>query len=460
MQLIINIFRVVFSNVIMLVSNIVLGVFLPMYLSVKVYGEYRLFLFYLGYIGLLHFGFIDAMYLKYGGNNKESLNKNLLKKEHHVFLFYQLVVMVLIFTIGIFMEENLIILFAFAIIPLNLCAFHKLFYQATGQFKKYSYVNIVYTIINLIVICILLVIKIEDAVGYILATIFAYMIICLIMERDFWKYTKGVRGKGQVNILEYNRVGIFILIGNICVILISSIGGWIVQFLFRIEDFAYYSFAVAMLNMILLVINAIALTFYNYIARNENREVLILVKNVLIVLGALAGSAYFFLQLVIELALPEYKLALSIIAISFMALPYMMIVNVIITNLYKARKQEKKYLKVVLSILSISIAFNVLAVSIFKSMDSIAVAMVLTFVSWYVYSTIFEFDYLKGSIKELLYLICHAIIFMIASRYFGWFNGLLVYASIMLTLSLVFYSQEFKQLFNRITNRNIVKEDE
>ncbi|PFO93196.1 capsular biosynthesis protein [Bacillus cereus] len=460
MQLIINILRVVFSNVIMLVSNIVLGLFLPMYLSVKVYGEYRLFLFYLGYIGLLHFGFIDAMYLKYGGNNKEALNKNLLKKEHHVFLFYQLVVMVLIFTIGIFMEENLIILFAFAIIPLNLSAFHKLFYQATGQFKKYSYVNIVYTIINLIIICILLVIKIEDAIGYIIATIFAYVFICLIMERDFWKYTKGVRGTGKVNILEYNRVGIFILIGNICVILISSIGGWIVQFFFKIEDFAYYSFAVAMLNMILLVINAIALTFYNYIARNENREVLILVKNVLIVLGALAGSAYFFLQLVIELALPEYKLALSIIAISFMALPYMMIVNVIITNLYKARKQEKKYLKVVLSILSISIAFNVLAVSIFKSMDSIAVAMVLTFVSWYIYSTIFEFDYLRGSIKELFYLICHAIIFLIASRYFEWFNGLLVYASIMLTVSLVFYSQEFKQLFNRITNRNIVKEDE
>ena len=120
--------------------------------------------------------------------------------------------------------------------------------------------------------------KIEDAIGYIIATIFAYVIICLIMERDFWKYTKGVRGTGKVNILEYNRVGIFILIGNICVILISSIGGWIVQFFFKIEDFAYYSFAVAMLNMILLVINAIALTFYNYIARNENREVLILVK--------------------------------------------------------------------------------------------------------------------------------------------------------------------------------------
>ena len=95
-----------------------------------------------------------------------------------------------------------------------------------------------------------------------------------------------------------------------------------------------------MLNMILLVINAIALTFYNYIARNEKRS-FNTSKNVLIVLGALAGSAYFFLQLVIELALPEYKLALSIIAISFMALPYMMIVNVIITNLYKARKQEK-----------------------------------------------------------------------------------------------------------------------
>ncbi|PEX88717.1 lipopolysaccharide biosynthesis protein [Bacillus cereus] len=453
MQLILNIFRVVFSNMIMLVSNIVIGLFLPMYLSVKVYGEYRLFLFYLGYIGLLHFGFIDAMYLKYGGNNKETLDKNLLRKEHHIFFLYQLVVMICILTIGFFIGESLIILFALAIIPLNVSAFHKLFYQATGQFKKYSYINIVYTIINLIVICILLLIRVEGASGYIFATIFAYIIICLIMERDFWKYTKGLRAEGKVNILKYNSIGIFILIGNICVMLISSIGGWVVQFFFSIEEFAYYSFAVAMLNMILLVINAIGLTFYNYIARNENREILVLVKNILIVLGALAGAAYFILQLVIELVLPEYKVALSIIVISFMALPYMMIINVIITNLYKARKQEKKYLKVVVSILSVSVVFNILALSIFKSMDSIAVAMVLTFISWYIYSTIFEFEYLKGSIKELLYLSCHAITFMATAHYLKWFNGLLVYTSIMLILSFVFYGEEFKKLFKRITKQ-------
>ncbi|MGG0154032.1 lipopolysaccharide biosynthesis protein [Bacillus mycoides] len=458
MQLIVNIFRIVFSNIVMLVSNIVIGLVLPMFLSVKVYGEYRLFLFYLGYIGLLHFGFIDAMYLKYGGKNRDNIGKNLFRKEHHMFFMYQLIVAFFILTGGILLNKELVMLFALAIIPLNVGSFHKLFYQATGQFKKYSYINIIFTIINLLLICMLLILEIKGAVGYIVVTIGAYIIIYAIMEKDFYKYTKGIKSEGEVNILKYNKIGIFILIGNICVMLISSVGGWLVQIFFSIEDFAYYSFAVSMLNMILLVINAAGLTFYNYIAQKENKEILILVKNILMVLGALAGAAYFILELIIELAVPKYELALSIIAISFMALPYMMIINVIITNLYKARKKERKYLVVVLSIFIIGLIINLIALSIFQSMDSIAMAMLLTFVIWYIYSTFFEFRYLKGLIKELVYLSCHGIIFIVTANYLGWFSGLLTYFSIMLILSIVLYGKDFKTLFYKITNKNRIKE--
>ncbi|PAL14205.1 capsular biosynthesis protein [Peribacillus simplex] len=439
MQIITNIFRVAFANLITLISSIVIALVLPLFLSIESYGEYRLFLFYAGYIGFLHFGFIDAMYLKYGGIDKNLVNQNLLRKEHNVFLIYQLSVSLLTLIIGILIENYMMILFAFLIIPSNLGSFHKLFYQATGQFKKYSFINIFYTFINLLLICMLLVFKFNNSFIYMVMMVVGHIIVLVIMEVDFFQYTKGAKSKGELNIIKYNKVGIFVLLGNLCVILINSTGSWFVKLFLSIEDFAYYSFSISMMNMILLLVNAVGLTFYNFIAKKEHKQKLILAKDFLLVIGVLASSAYFILEFVVNQILPQYKLALNIIAISFLIFPYLIVINVIITNLYKGRKIERIYFKVVLSFLLLGIVINIISFTKFKSMDSLAFANLITFIIWYFYSTYTAFEYLKSSLKEIVFLILHALIFLISVNLFNWYTGLITYFISISTLSVVFY---------------------
>jgi O-antigen/teichoic acid export membrane protein len=444
MNLLKNILRVALSNTIMLGSNIIISLILPMFISVKDYGEYRLYLFYLAYIGILHFGFIDAMYLKYGGKNENTINKRLLKKEKNTFIIYQLIITICFFIAAILFKNTFILLLSLAILPLNIGAFHKLFYQATGQFKKYSNINIIFTVINLIIICTLLLFNIKGAFPYIFSTLFAYLISLFFMEIDFYKYTKSFRPIGAVNILDYNKVGIYILIGNICVLLITSIGGWVVQLIFDIEDFAYYSFAISMMNMILLIINAIGLTFYNFIAQKEDKLFLLLVKKILLILGAIAGSAYFLLDCIIGNFLPKYALSLDLIAYSFISFPYMMVINVIITNLYKARKLERRYLKVVIMVLLAEIILDIIVLIIIKSLIGIVVVTLMTFIIWYVFSLNYEFRYLRSNLAEVLFLIIHCLIFIITVHFFNWYFGLLIYTLTIITTSGLIYFKDIR----------------
>jgi len=447
--LISSILKVVISNIVMLISNIVLGLVLPIYLTVADYGEYRLFLFYVGYIGVLHFGFIDTIYLKYGGKNKEDIDKQLLKKEHRVFWMYQLTISFVFLLVALVSYNYIMLLISLIIVPLNLGSFHKLFYQATGQFRKYSYLNILLTSLNLIFVFILLVNKIQDALSYILITVLVHIIILIILEIDFYRFSKGVGANGEVNILKYIKVGIFVLLGNIFSLLITSIGRWIVQFHFSIEEFAYYSFSIVLMNLILLIINSIGLTFYNYIAKNENRDMLILVKNILIVLGAYAGGSYFFLDLIVRLLIPKYDVALSLIAISYISFPYLMIINVILINLYKARKNEKRYFKVILIIFLLSVILNILALMIFNSMESIACATLVTIIVWYFYSIEKDFRFLRSSLNEIVFLIAHVLSFIIAVNLFSSFIGCILYFIIITFLSIAFYKAEIVIIRNR-----------
>ena len=56
---------------------------LPRYLSLYDYGTWQLFLFYFSYVGFLHFGWEDGIYLRYAGFNymifinKSNIRKNL-----------------------------------------------------------------------------------------------------------------------------------------------------------------------------------------------------------------------------------------------------------------------------------------------------------------------------------------------------------------------------------------------
>ncbi|WP_195927074.1 capsular biosynthesis protein [Turicibacter sanguinis] len=442
-----SIIRVFSTNILQVITSILIGFILPAILSIEDFANLKTYTFYLTYIGFLSFGFSDGMYIKYGGKKIENINCSELKTEHHIFLFIQSLITVFFLLLVILKKDFILLLMVISIIPINLEAFHKLFYQATGQFKAYtnaSYIYILsYLFLNFFMIVIL---KSNNYIYYCLTNLVASIFIFIILEIKFYKYSRNAKFKYNSTVWNNMKVGFFVLLGNFSILLFYAIDRWFIKIFFLTEDFAFYSFAVSLLGIVNTLVHAISVIFYNYISKDENQEKLSKIKNYLIILGVIASSSYFILAGIVHLFLPKYLPALSIISISFVAYPYMIVINALYVNIYKARKEEKRYFAVVLKILLLSIIFNTVAIGIIKSPISIAVATTLVYIVWYIYSANKDFNYLKPSRKEKNFLIISFLVFIVLSHLPSWYYGGIMYVIIILILVSIFYKRELNEL--------------
>ena len=71
-----SILKVASSNLIYLLSSILVGFLLPKIIGVTNYGYYKTFTLYATYIGLFQIGIVDGIYLKYGGKTYDELDKS------------------------------------------------------------------------------------------------------------------------------------------------------------------------------------------------------------------------------------------------------------------------------------------------------------------------------------------------------------------------------------------------
>lgn len=443
-----SIVRVFSANMLSLISGLVNGFVIPAVLTKEAYADVKTYTFYVSYLGLLHFGFIDGMYIKYGGKELKDINKGELKAEHNVFLFIQLAVAGIFLVLSILMKNMMLFLLSVTVIPVNTLQFHQLFYQAIGKFKEYSSSVYVYSGI-LVVLNILLALgfRNKNYIFYCLAVLASNIIACILLEVKFFRDIKGIKSKYNKGIYNNIKVGVFILLGNLSVIFFQGIDRWFIKLFFDSNAFADYSYAVYMLSIINTFVSAISVVFYNYLTKGEDEEKIKILNKCFLILGNFASLGYFALAAVVNIFLPDYMSALSIIAISFAAYPYMIVINTLYVNLYKARKDQVKYVKIVFGMVVVSAIYNFIAVIFFKTPESIATATTIAFITWYIYS-MKDFKYLKSNMKEISYLLIMIVSFLVLSHFTGWFVGGVSYLIIALIINVIFNRKEIMEIIN------------
>lgn len=422
-----SIFKVFSTNFLQVISSLIVGFIVPNILSIDGYASLKTFTLYVSYIGLLHFGYFDGLYIKYGGKKYEQLNFKELKGEHIFSVCLETIVMILIIFLGVINNNVVIILFGISILPINMSTFFKGIFQATGEFEKYTRIIKIYTIIYTISNIILaLILKYDNYILYCVAIILSNFFALIFFEIRFLIKTKNVQAKFPKDFWKIMKIGSIMLLGNIIVVGLFGIDKWFVKLFLSTDDFAYYSFAVSMLNIINTLVNAISVTFYNYLFENNSKEKINMLKKYLISLGGFASLAYFPLAFIVTYFIKKYIPSLDIIAITFAVFPYMILINALYVNLYKVNKNEKHYFKVVLGVLLISIIYNTVALLIFKDTTSIAMATLLTLLTWVIYSTI-DLKNVTSDKKMYIYLIGITIIFLICANVFNWLIGGIIY---------------------------------
>lgn len=423
-----NIIRVTFANIVKFGSSFVVGFILPAVLSVASYGYYKEYTLYLSFVYLFNMGFNDGIYIKYGGEDPENVDLEEVHTEHNHVLAFQLIVFLLLFGFSLIRLDFVLMLFSVVTFFATMDTYHGNFLQATGDFKTFSNGNIMKSFIFIMLLLVgVFLLRSESHYVYIAFNILSFASIFVFYELKFMKRFGSKISFSKEGKWKLYKVGFFILIANMSLTFMGNVGAWVVNFAFPIEDFAYYAFQNSILNILILIVNSVGLVFYNIIAKHEDAEMLVFTKNVSVLLGVLGGLGYFVFYIVIQLFLPQYNQALPILAATFISVPYIMVSKILISNIYKSRKNENKYFRdtFTMAIASIFIVGGTYLLT--RDMVAIALATAVSYIIWFIYTTGIEYKYLKSDLREIIILTTHIIIFFLAAVQFNLVTGAITY---------------------------------
>ena len=433
------------ANIINLIISLFTGFVLPKLLSVDTYASIKLFQLYITYITVLHLGFSDGMYLRIGGKDIEKIDKKEMLSEFKTFKIFQVVVTSIAIIVSLILKNQILLFCSLVILPINIGDYLRQVYQATGLFKKYSiFTNINTLLVFLVNIFLLFVIKTDDYAKYIVGYIIVYIIYWITIEVETKKIFGRNEAKADIKYLINDvKSGFVLLIGNFCNIIFTGIDRLFVQHLLGTIKFAFYSFAVSIESLMSVFITPISTVMYNYLCNNKEKQEVLRIKKIIVLFSAIIIAVVFPAKFIIQTWIQKYNDALNVLFILFAAQYITIMVRCIHINTYKVKKQQNRYFIIMMLIVVLSIILNIILYAIFKNIEGVAIATLITSIVWFIIGEI-DFREYRLDLKKYIYIFGILILFLICGQIPNSIVGCIVYIIITSIASFILIDDTIK----------------
>ena len=273
-----NTVYVVLAQSISLILGIARTLILPILLGITNFGYWQVYLLYMSYVGIFALGFNDGIYLKYGKYEYNELPKEKLRSSIRLFIFFQLIIMIIISAIIAFEKDPAkknAMFWASVNIPIaGLTGVLTYIFQITNQLKKYSFYTVLDKIVVLLIIVVLYIFKMDNFIIIVIADTLTRVLVLVLMVvscRDII-FGKGIEYQYALNeVVENIRIGIKLMFANFSGMLVLGFGRFLLERTATVEEYGTYSFAMSTMNLVLVLITAIGLVIYPTLSRvNEN----------------------------------------------------------------------------------------------------------------------------------------------------------------------------------------------
>ena len=450
-----NVFFVVFSNSLTLLSGILIGIVIPKIMGISDFGYYKTFTLYSSYVGIFHFGFVDGILLVHAGCNRENLDLNrfrLLGKS--MFIFELIITMLGSFIAMFFLINEYKMLFLFVslnLFALNLTTYFEYIVQITMNFKQLSIRSLIKTSMQLIAV--LLIYILFKTVNYIISP---YVYIAIVVSINYllliWymiTYRQFLFGKAEKfdlnTLVFYLKKGVPIMCSNLLIMLIFAVDQIFVNVLFDKEIYAYYAFAYSMISLITTTTNAISIVFFPTLKNIDDEKALNQYENFnayILIFSALSLCCYQIFCFIIDSFLTKYYQSLPILRI---VIPMVLIttpITVVKYNFYKKNNMVNLYFVISIIVLVLSIVADIIVYFIYGNTISISIVSIVICLIWnLVIELIFCIKKRKKWIKNMMFLLiilaCYYGISFIPNLLFSFLSYIFVSSAMVL----VFYFQ-------------------
>ena len=431
---------VLIANIINLGFNLVANFLLPKYLPVVSYSEIKTFQLYLSYIGVFHFGFIDGIYLQYGGRNLDTIARNQLKLCLNTFRVFQLVISVIGTIVSLLLKDNILLFVSLAVLPYNTTMLLKQLYQATGEFRLYGKVMNYTTVSTFAVnIVLLMIFHCSKSNLYIISYLIIYLLIWLILENGFANFQISEHTKlfSWKLLVETIYDGFLLMLGNFASIFQTGLDRWFVKALMDNIAFAQYSFAVSMESILNVAVAPITITMYNYFCvHNEKEDVSRICKGIIIFACGIVACA-FPAKFILEYFLKSYLPSSGVLFLLFGAQIFYIINKSAFVNLYKAKRKQRAYFIKLVIVIVIGFLLNILIYGIFRHKEAFAIGTLITSIVWFVVN-LSDFPETGIGLKECTFLGIEIILFLCCGYLLNSVLGGIVYCVGSILLSYIF----------------------
>lgn len=425
-----NISFAIASNLISLIVSTIVILIIPKIIGVYEYGIWQIFIFYNSYVGLLHFGWIDGIYLRYGGQVYEKLDR---KKFHNQFLsFFILQLFLSIITVLIsnaFLSGPMLVVFRFlsiTILVINCKDFFQFILQMTNRIATYSTVNIVSSILYALSLVSILFFGNRDYKAFVLCFIlsqcFALFISAYFCKSILFEKLSKFRFDMRETCQNIN-VGLRLVFANIAAMLIIGTVRLGIQVGWSIRDFAKISLMLSISNLLMLFINSVSLVLFpllRQLSRISVEKIYIPIKHILLPFLLFSMLLYYPIVLVLPMWLPRYSSSLQYLSILFPMIIYQAKFEILTNTVLKVLRLENKLLLINITTLTVTGILTLCSVlllhNFFLTILVIILSMIVRdFMAEILVNNRFNSSTWISFFRELIII----IIFMVCNSYFS-----------------------------------------
>jgi len=448
------------GNGLLLLFGFIQFLIIPKYLSVEGYGYWQLFMLYTVYVYILHLGFNDGILLRWAGKELDQVGSE-IGIAFRFLLLEQVVAIIPLSLLFYFLihpplQWIWLMIVAYAFI-MNLA---DLFINAGRAFRKFRLLTTVNVGRGLAFLLFIIVLLAADYLDYhyvVLAFLASHVLFLFTFAFWFRKYLwaempaiSSLWAYGKEN----TNTGIFVLLGNYVVVLFPTIDRLMVSSFFTINQFAVYAFAITIVIMIYMFVRAISEVFFPYLSgaapqlRNRAYQ---LGKPAIILAWAAILAGYFPLTRLIEFYLPAYVDSLPLMRLLLCTIGFGSLIQILHANFYKVYRKQRRYFCWGITALALSVMLNLLAIKIWGTLQSVAIATLISFGVWYITNELSLKSVLEQSSKQLwngiIIIVCYMGAFWLASFLADWFIAqMFIYICFFSLVSFLFFRRELGAL--------------
>lgn len=422
---------------------------LPRYCSVDTYAHIKTYTLYIGtYANFLSFGYFQGIYLFYGGSSIDDISSNEFSNKFWTFICLELPIALLVFCIGLFVQDYILILFSAGLVIINIGYYYRNFFQAIGEFRLYSIALLADTLTSFFsYIALIFIMRSNNYIYFIAMPLFFSVITVFILSYFLDTKIHFVRAGGFSLVQLKNNIssGFVLMFGGFAATLFLSIDRWFINLLMSDVSFAMYSFAVSMQNMIATLMSSITISMYNYLCKINDSCNIVRVKKIILVICYLLLSSAFVCKFIVELFLVKYVVVSDVLFILYGSQVFLTILKGVYINLYKIRREQFLYFRQTVSMIFVSFVLNFIMYIYFQNISSIAWATFLVCALWFFWCELRNKEFMF-SVKEYLYIIILMAVFFVCGFFLNSIIGFVVYVLIFFVLSYMLTRESFECL--------------